>query len=822
LKLGRFVLLLLTATGACKAPPSLEQLRDTGYIGLRQGRLDAARAAASEGVRRSKDAEWTRTFRLLEAEVLLAERHIQEALALIERSGPYPTAGPLGVRALSTRGIARCYLRTPDDFARAEADLVEASRLAARVGSDELAGEVALRRGTCRAIQDDPLTAEALFRSALAIAERRGLTALEAQAAGSMGNLRANTAHYDDAVRWIQRAIRAARDSPVVLTKSLINLGWCYTKLGDTERAVTLLRKGEAQAYTAGLTGDQLIALAQLGNAHHLAEDLDRAEEYFRRALELARTLKDKTTSAELLSNLADVALDQGHVEQAARDSRQALQIKEELGNEPARQYSLLDEGRIAIVRGAFEEAETIYRTVLDSPDANAEILCDAWSNLGTVYAKAGRAADAERAFARASEIIEASRQAVRIPENRISFFAGLRQFHESHVEFLTGTGRLEQALDVADRGRARLLQERLRGERLPRATRAAGYRQTARRLDAVLLAYWVSRARSYLWVVTGDAVELHRLPGERALRDAVARHQAHVLRSRDPLDDQTAEAEWLYRTLVEPALPRIRAGARVVVLPDGPLHQLNFETLVVPGPRRHYWIEDVTLAIAPSIGLIDDPVARRDPKTATLLAIGDPISPDADFPALPYAEREVAHIASAFAPERRTVYTGAAARPSAYRSANPAQYTYIHFAAHVTASRESPLDSAVILSADGEAYKLYAHDVVHVPLGADLVTLSACRSAGSRTYAGEGLVGLAWAFLSSGAGNVIGGLWNVEDTSTSELMEHVYLGLARGLDPARALREAKLRLLRSDSAYRKPYYWAPFVIYTRRPVTPS
>jgi CHAT domain-containing protein len=66
-------------------------------------------------------------------------------------------------------------------------------------------------------------------------------------------------------------------------------------------------------------------------------------------------------------------------------------------------------------------------------------------------------------------------------------------------------------------------------------------------------------------------------------------------------------------------------------------------------------------------------------------------------------------------------------------------------------------------------------------------------------------------------AGNVIGGLWNVEDASTSELMEELYRGLGRGLPPAEALRAAKLTLLHSGTAYRKPFYWAPFVVYTQR-----
>jgi CHAT domain-containing protein len=97
-------------------------------------------------------------------------------------------------------------------------------------------------------------------------------------------------------------------------------------------------------------------------------------------------------------------------------------------------------------------------------------------------------------------------------------------------------------------------------------------------------------------------------------------------------------------------------------------------------------------------------------------------------------------------------------------------------------------------------------------------VTVSACRSAGGRAYAGEGLVGFAWAFLKAGASNVIAGLWDVNDKSTTKLMAGLYKRIGEGSPAADALREAKLDLIRGGGAYAKPFYWAPFQIYTARP----
>jgi CHAT domain-containing protein len=44
--------------------------------------------------------------------------------------------------------------------------------------------------------------------------------------------------------------------------------------------------------------------------------------------------------------------------------------------------------------------------------------------------------------------------------------------------------------------------------------------------------------------------------------------------------------------------------------------------------------------------------------------------------------------------------------------------------------------------------------------------------------------------------------------------MDELYRELEKGKTPDTALRDAKLTLLRS-STYSKPFYWAPFQLYT-------
>ena len=135
---------------------------------------------------------------------------------------------------------------------------------------------------------------------------------------------------------------------------------------------------------------------------------------------------------------------------------------------------------------------------------------------------------------------------------------------------------------------------------------------------------------------------------------------------------------------------------------------------------------------------------------------------------------------------------------------------------AHAVASSQVPLDSAVILSPqeNKDSFKLYARDIIQHSLRARLVTVSACYGAGTRSYNGEGLIGLSWAFLRAGARNAIGALWEVNDASTPQLMDYFYAELQKGRSPDVGLRTANSSLLRSNKILKKPFYWAPLQLY--------
>jgi CHAT domain-containing protein/tetratricopeptide (TPR) repeat protein len=823
--LAAFALLVLL-TGCRRGEPPLQDLLREGYQELRHGNLDQAWLTTERGLQRSPghpagQSEWP--FQVLKAEILVSRRRHGDALALLDTGlHRFFDNDAVRARALMTRGAAWCASSGELDTAdRAIHDFEDAARIAESLGATELAADVALRRGTCHLQRNQLPEAEADFRAAYGAAREHGLHFVEANAAGSLGLLHVGTLHYDEGVDWLRRslAITSSLKAEGTHVKNMNNLGWAYSMLGDYTRARPLLSQAVEVTSARGFTGDHLIALNLLGNTYLDEGQAGQAAHYYDRALAVAHELDSPSQAAAILVNLAMVELELGRHEAAASHVREALPLLAKLKNIRDYQISLFTEGNIWAAQGSLREAEARYRSLIASPQTPPDILWELYGALARMHATSKRPLEAEAEFARASAAMDEMRSSLHVTEHRITFFSSLRRFYDDYVDFLITSGQGKRALLVADQSRGRMLRDRLGDKRTAGgATDVGRLQDLARRLDAVLLSYWLAPQRSFLWIVTPNDVQLRILPDAATLGRDVDAYQAALLRSRDALGEETPEGQRLWRSLVGPAAAAIPPQARVILVPDGALYQINFETLLVPGPPLRYWIEDVTLAEAPSLSLLSDEPAPRQPGQQQLLAIGDPVPANLEFPRLAHAQREVQQIASLFEPDQRSVYSGTDADPSTYRKAHPERFHFIHFASHVTANRESPLDSAVVLSPRGDDYKLYARDVIGIPLSAELVTLSACRSAGSRTFAGEGLVGLAWAFLSSGAANVIGGLWNVEDASTALLMERLYGHLRQGNDPAAALRQAKLSLLRSGTTYRKPFYWAPFIAYTRRP----
>jgi hypothetical protein len=451
----------------------------------------------------------------------------------------------------------------------------------------------------------------------------------------------------------------------------------------------------------------------------------------------------------------------------------------------------------------------------------------EAHAELASLYKDSGNLARAEREFQAAVRILENTRSELLSSQHRLTFLSHLTRFYQSLVDLRMERGDTDAALLAAESSRARILAERLGTDHKDDPARSISeYVAASKRLNSYVLCFWLAPRRSFAWLVAPNGIHAFSLPGESEIGALVDAYQGSIRSSTDPVSSLATASRsgglartgasdikagpQLYSLLLAGAQALVPPGARITIVPDGALLNLNFETLPVLGSRPHYWIEEAVVSVAPSIRMALTTPAQPG-ANGPVLAIGDAEQASPDYPRLTSAAAELASVQRCF--PQTTVLRGISANVEDYLAARPRRYSIIHFAAHGIANRSSPLDSAIVLSSKNGSYLLYAREVAEQPLTASVVTLASCRSAGAKSYPGEGLVGLTWAFLRAGARNVIATLWDVSDVSTAELMSSLYGNLAAGTIPAIALREAKLSLLHGGR-YSDPYHWGAFQIY--------
>ena len=774
---------------------------------LREGKLNDALAAADAGLAQEKS--WR--FRLRKAEILLAINP-KRAAAWLD-SSEVPPSPESRARLEMYRGWGRFLLA---DYKGAEAALNGAKNLEKPLHLPVLDAEIELYRGALAAQQGDPASADGCFRTALREATDNGDAYLQTRAMGSLGVLLLFTHHPDQAIYWLekQRAEAARNRWPRSLANALGNLGSCYYRLGDYDQALKYLREAESTFRQIGDRREQQIWLGNMGNAMVDSGDLSGSVDAYRRALAIAREIGDIYWSAWWENNLAISDILLGNFDEAEQHNKEALRLKQNL-HDRSDYFPRVNEARIAAGRKNFALAEKLFRALVDEPSQDPTPVLQAQSGLAELLVETGQFDRADALFQSAIATMNRPRTSFTRDEYKLSYLSTKIRFYQAYVDFLVARGENAKALEIAESSRAHLLDEKVHNGAKPQSTvTATAFQRLARSSHAVLISYWLAPKRSFLWAITQSGVNLHILPPEAQIETLVEGYRGQIEELGNPLESEMPAGKRLSEILFGRVRPLITNGTRLIVVPDRALQALNLETLPDPDDSSRYLIERVTLSIAPSLGLLADAHRTANPQRSILL-MGDPETAVEEYPRLPYAAQEISMIERNFAEDRRVVSEGARAYPAAYRASDPGRFSWIHFAAHATANAENPLDSALILSRHGSDYTLTARDVMNVPLHADLVTLSACRSAGARAYSGEGLVGLSWAFLRAGAGSVVAGLWDVTDMSTATLMADFYGQLVKNVPPAEALRQAKLHLLRSNGAYRKPFYWGPFQLYT-------
>ena len=674
-----------------------------------------------------------------------------------------------------------------------------------------------------------------------ALKDRKG----EAVTLANIGLLQSFLGDQRRALATLQEALaikQAERDEASVAT-TLSDIGQLLAGMNRPEEARRTFDQALAMARSLSLRNVEASTLNRLGRLNAAAGTLSVARRQHGEALAIYRALGDPKGEAYSLQDLGEVAQAEGDEGAARAQLEEALALRRAMTNPSGQARTLASLAELAEKRGALEVALALIeeslalteslRAGVASQDYRTSFLASsrgryelelrillALHDASPTPELAGRAFRAtERARARA--LVEAVAEAGLTAELPPDLAA-----REERME--SAMARLQREVrDEKDEARKKALLAQLtaqedawtdlRAETRRRRSATAALRdpqpagvEEVRRILApgeALLSYWLGRDTAAAFVLTRERLSVVRLAIDeetRELLEVLPGLVAGDARRWQGLVDRVAGR------VVSPCLPFLAQSPRLVLVPDGALSRLPFEALRLDG---HALLARRTVSYAPSATLLALLRSFAGAPAPDILVLADPVPPPPaalapyleeglTLPRLRWSAAEARAVSRFGGPGTRHL-AGREASERTVKETDLSRYGVLHFATHGLVSLRAPLRSALLLSSDGNAGRhdglLSVREILRLRLASPLVVLSACGTARGRLIAGEGVQGLAQAFLQAGARAVVATLWEVSDRRTAALMTSFYAALASGANAADALRTAKLELLAGD-----------------------
>lgn len=689
----------------------------------------------------------------------------------------------------------------------------------------------------------------ATYAAAMQGARRLGDRHLQAQTHNNLGIAYKVLGQDERAIEHYERGLALSRELGERRGESFLlgNLADAWNARGDHERALHYLDQQLSLARAIGSRLIEAVALKGQGDVLSALREWSQARERYEQALVIQREIAARAQAGTTLAALAEVNRRDGRLADSRMQAEEALALGQETARPELELEARLVLARVARAGGAAEGALRHLRAgvgIIDSvrgrvlTDVGKVAYLDArqamYHDLVDLLAGQGRAAEAletaEAARSRAFSDLLAGRQialkgteatplaAIREAEARLRAQGRAVPRDESaRVQLAQTRGATEADLDARLRS-LQAEQRELASLVVAEPMLLPEIVATARRLPATIVEYLVTEERLFIWVVSpaGAVQSATADVGRDRLREKVRDlhrklDNVDLAALREPRSTLESLAELYGWTLAPVAshLPR-DPDALVYLIPHDALFLVPFAALV--DERGRHLAEKHTLASAPSIGVLRYTAKKKQRVVSAqrphLLAIADPRPPEgAGLGALPGARAEVRRISRGFPALRQTLLLAEQASEANVKRLGPGQ-TILHFAVHGLVHDGRPLDSALVLAAGaGEDGWLKASEAFGLDLRADLVVLSGC-STGLGKVTGDGILGLARAFLYAGTPTVVVSQWDVSDVATAFLMDRFYAGLRSGRGKARSLRDAQLAAFRR---YRHPALWAAF-----------
>jgi CHAT domain-containing protein/tetratricopeptide (TPR) repeat protein len=626
-------------------------------------------------------------------------------------------------------------------------------------------------------------------------------------------------------------------------------LGMLALRIGDLPTAARRYDQASAIYDSLGQGEGAMISRQNRAEVMEVGGDLQGARTAFRSALAEAEKGEIFEDATIMRQHLARVAIRLGDWADAERQLAVADSGAHARGLEQIRGSLVYDRARLAIGQGRLgRAAELLDRLLRDLAPDDQLPRYTARLRLAEVRARHGDLDRAQAELTRAGRELEAWRAGLRDTELRQYAFAATTlgetdpQAPVATVLAALARGRrVDAAFALAEQRRARTLAERLEQAQALGAAAGSSHRETLAASQAegaeatvtdsstALLEYVAGSdgAPTTLFVLTRGGSRAFALPPADSLAEPIARLVALL----ESGSSGEGPARALGAALLGPVDTALPAGiTRLVVVPDGPLHRVPFDALRLHDGRAA--VERWAIGVAPSAAVAAALRRRPDPtvRPTRLLALGDPVFTG---PTLSLALRDGETYRSAFdragglarltgsgeearevaryAPGGADIRLREEASESWLKRADLDRYRVIHLATHALVDEASLANTALALSPGGSDDGFVSPaDLADLHLDADLVVLSACRTAGGVTVAGEGVQGLTTPLLAAGARAVVATQWQIGDRSTVRLVDDLYAGLARGEPVADALREAKLAALRREAPAGE---WAGFTV---------
>ena len=635
----------------------------------------------------------------------------------------------------------------------------------------------------------------------------------EGIANGGLGNAYESLCYFPEAIECHEKHLEIAKEVGHLVGKEVAfgSLGSAYRALGDFPKAIEYHGKALEIAIELGDRANEGCAYGNLGNAHRLLGDFRKAIEYYEKRLEIAIEVGDRVGEGSAYGGLGSVYQSLCDFQKAAEYHEKHLEIAIEAG-------------------GRQEEGIAHY-------------------NIGLIYLSLREFEKALDKFLSAVKVFNSLRSFL---ESEDDWKMKFREYYDGTYHAIRTSwlkiGKIDEALFAAEQGRAQTLSENLLIQyELALSSSAAIFDSKERRsrllteLSIPIIFLATDGLEIHIWFLSRGkeiAYREGRLEASITGKDPIRVLLEAILEKIRPDDTKRCEDRTFGRELYnECPSSRELCGEEVGKPPlppsdnpfkpfydavIGPIEDLlgpdDDELVIVPDGALCFipWaivIESIRIRIVPSLQsyqLISSVPEGYHKKTGALL-VGNPCSKQLEKPldVLPFAQKEVEMIAAIL--NKKPLVGKQATKAEVMKRMS--SVGLIHIAAHGDADAGqialSPNPGWIQFPKEKD-YILKMSDVQAANLRARLVVLSCCHSGQGRILKGEGVVGIARAFLAAGARSVLVTLWAIDDEATMVFMKHFYQHLKEGKTASAAVHQA-MKSLRESEQFSEMWYWAPF-----------